>query len=170
MATKQAISDLSDKIDNILTLLTGQSEELKKVNSKLTKALQKVEKLEGEVTSLTKRVTSLELENKRVKDELNTSAMASKSLSVRVLGVSSSDEETKSVDSHRTFFAKVYDRILKPVLTIATAKGELPVAPVPPNRPPLPTFIAQVASPMEPAPCHRLYLCLPVASPCLSPQ
>ena len=95
MATKQAITDLSDKIDNILTLLNSQSEELKKVNSQLTEALKKVENLEGEVTSLTKRVTSLELENKRVKDELNTSAMASKSLSVRVLGISSSDHQMR---------------------------------------------------------------------------
>ncbi len=124
MATKMALSELNDKIDNILEILKTQSDEIKKVNTQLTEQLEKVKKLEATVTTLDGRVLSLEKENLKLKTELNNNAQLSKANTIRLLGYPSTDEESKSVDGGKAFFSSVFDRILRPILSVAASKGE----------------------------------------------
>ena len=132
MANKQAMSELNDKVDNIIRLLTEQSDEIKSLNTKLSEQLTKVQTLETEVVTLKTEVATLQRDNRKLKDEVNHSAQLNKANTIRLLGVPSTAEETKSVDGGKTFFTKVYDKFIKPVLTIAAAKGDLPAAPPPP--------------------------------------
>ena len=127
MAPKQALSELNDKIDSILSILKTQSEDLKKVKTQLEEQLNKVKKLESDVASLYTRISSLEKENLQLKEELNHAVQQSKANNIRLLGVPTSDEETKSSDGGTTFFSKVYEKYIKPCLQVA------PKHPAPPT-------------------------------------
>ena len=86
-----------------------------RMESTLAAQQQKIVKLEGEVTTLNKKVFQLEnLVNQR-EQEL-------RGLTVRVAGLSFTDEEKSSVDS-KYLAKKVYDRVLQPLLTQAKASN-----------------------------------------------
>jgi len=92
-----------------------------------------------EIVTLNDKIISLERENAVIKRELrvvkestNRSELASRYLTVRVLGMPASAEEraaTSPEDRNKAAVKTAYDRILKPILTVAKAKGHLEVVP-----------------------------------------
>jgi hypothetical protein len=57
----------------------------------------------------------------------------SKASSIRLLGFPTTDEEKMSTDGGKSLATRVYEKILKPVLAIAKAKGDLSSTPTLPN-------------------------------------
>jgi hypothetical protein len=102
-----------------------------------TKAI--CERNEKEIVALKEKIISLEKENNTVKRELrvakestNRYELASRFLTVRVLGLPVSAEEraaTSPEDRNKAAVKNAYDKILKPILSVAKAKGHLEVVP-----------------------------------------
>jgi hypothetical protein len=92
-----------------------------------------------EIVTLKEKIISLEKENNTVKRELrvakestNRYELASRFLTVRVLGLPVSAEERAAAspeDRNKAAVKNAYDKILKPILTVAKAKGHLEVVP-----------------------------------------
>ena len=87
-----------------------------------------------EILGLRTKVTSLEKENKELRKELidvkeivNRREQQARELTIRVLGLPVSEEEKK--EGGRSAIKQVYDRLLKPILTVAKGGGLLESVP-----------------------------------------
>ncbi len=78
--------------------------------------------LKGTVAGLKKDVVDL-------KDQLNHRNQADKSLNLRIFGFPVTPEETGATDGGEGLKKRVYDRLLKPVLTAARTAGDVPTVP-----------------------------------------
>ena len=116
---------LDQRLDHILAILME------------TKAI--CEQNQREIVTLKEKIISLEKENNTVKRELrvakdstNRYELATRFLTVRVLGLPVSAEEraaTSPEDRNKAAVKNAYDKILKPILSVAKAKGHLEVVP-----------------------------------------
>jgi hypothetical protein len=116
---------LDQRLDHILAVLME------------TKAI--CEQNQKEIVTLKDNVISLEKENSAMKRELriakestNRSELASRFLTVRVLGMPVSTEERAAAspeDRNKAAVKNAYDKILKPIFSVAKAKGHLEVVP-----------------------------------------
>ncbi len=97
------------------------------------------EQNQKEIVTLKEKIIFLEKENNTVKRELraakestNRYELASRFLTVRVLGLPVSAEEHAAAspeDRNKAAVKNAYDKILKPILSVAKAKGHLEVVP-----------------------------------------
>jgi hypothetical protein len=97
------------------------------------------EQNQKEIVTLKEKIISLEKENNTVKRELraakestNRYELASRFLTVRVLGLPVSAEERAAAspeDRNKAAVKNAYDKILRPILSVAKAKGHLEVVP-----------------------------------------
>jgi hypothetical protein len=102
-----------------------------------TKAI--CEQNQREIVTLKEKIISLEKENNTVKRELrvakestNRYELATRFLTVRVLGLPVSAEERAAAspeDRNKAAVKNAYDKILRPILSVAKAKGHLEVVP-----------------------------------------
>jgi hypothetical protein len=116
---------LDQRLDHILAILLE------------TKAI--CEQNQKEIVTLKDKIISLEKENNTIKRELrvakestNRYELTSRFLTVRVLGLPVSAEEraaSSPEDRNKAAVKNAYDKILKPILSVAKAKGHLEVVP-----------------------------------------
>jgi hypothetical protein len=92
-----------------------------------------VTKLEEQVTSQQNQIDTQSKEILQLKDSVNFRNQQSRANSIRLLGFPVTDDEKVSTDGTKYLSIRVYDKILKPVLTSAKAKGDLSTVPTMPN-------------------------------------
>jgi hypothetical protein len=110
---------LDDKMDLVLSLLFKQSKQL-------TLFEQKISLLENENKSLRSAVNLLNREVHSLKTTVNNSEQQRKGCTIRLLGLSMSEDESSATDGGKALATRVYERILKPILVAARAKGAIP--------------------------------------------
>jgi hypothetical protein len=109
-------ASLEDKVDTILELLVKQS-------TLLTKSQEKIEQLEKENAEMKHSITSLNREIFTLKNSSNRRDQLLLSNSIRVFGISISEDEPIATDGGKALCVKVFDKIIKPVLLAAKIKG-----------------------------------------------
>jgi uncharacterized coiled-coil protein SlyX len=121
-ATANATSE--QKLDMLLaavsTLLQGQ-EKIEKLTSTIVN-------LEAKVASQETTITSLKKDVKKLKEQANDWDQKSRDTTIRLFNFPLSDAD--NAESGRALAARVYDRILKPILVAAKAKGDTSSVPV----------------------------------------
>jgi hypothetical protein len=113
------------KIDELMALVRGQSKALEETKAMLAESLGRVAKLEDQVSTLQHQVVSRDNEILLLKDSVNHLNQQARASSIRLLGFPVTEEEKMSTDGGKLLSTRVYDKILKPVLNIAKAKGDL---------------------------------------------
>lgn len=113
-AAKELNSD--QKLDLLLTLVAD-----------LHKSHEKVEQLTVKVNDLQARVGHQEDTIKRLKEQCNNLEQLSKAKTIRLFNFPMGEDVAS--DSGRALAARVYERILKPLLTAAKAKNEITTIP-----------------------------------------
>jgi len=117
MDTSSALSS-----DQKLDFLISSVMTLQKDFSEMKCALAKVATLEAKNLALEKTIINLSTEVKQLKEQFNTREQQLRSNSVRLFNFPGSNNETGLA-------AKVYDKVLKPILAAAKAKGEIATLP-----------------------------------------
>jgi hypothetical protein len=117
------------KINEILSILRDQSKALEETRALLSDSLGRVSKLEEQVTVLQSTVSSQDREIRLLKDKANVADQLTKANNIRLIGYPATDEETKSTDGGKSFATRIYEKILKPVLAVAKAKGDITSVP-----------------------------------------
>jgi hypothetical protein len=74
-------------------------------------------------------VNSLQLEVKRLKEVVNSNEQQKKSLSLRLLGLAPSEDELNGPDTNAATAKLAYEKIIRPILTSAKAKGKIASVP-----------------------------------------
>jgi hypothetical protein len=110
-----ANATMEDKVDLVLQLLVEQSE-------LLTKSQLRIEQLEKENLALKSSVTSLNKEIYNIKNSSNRRDQNLLNNSIRIFGISVSEDEPNSTDGGKALSLKVFERVLKPVLLAAKVK------------------------------------------------
>jgi hypothetical protein len=75
------------------------------------------------------RVTALQTEVKHLKEIVNDNEQQKKSLSLRLLGMAPSEEEMNGPDINAATAKLAYEKIIRPILTSAKAKGKIASVP-----------------------------------------
>jgi hypothetical protein len=120
---------VQEQLTLVISMLKEQSELLNDTRKMLADSQAKVLGLESTVTTLERKVTVLESELLAVKEVSNNREQAAKLSSVRLHGFPVTDEEIAATDGGKALCNRVYDRILKPILTAARAKGDIASVP-----------------------------------------
>lgn len=110
---------LEDKMDIVIQLLLKQSRQLTLYEEKITTLEKDNKKLSATVTSLNREVHNL-------KNAVNHSEQQTRGYSVRLFGLSMTEEETGATDGGKALATRIYDKILKPILVAAKTKGPVP--------------------------------------------
>jgi hypothetical protein len=121
------------KLDELMSLVRGQSKALEETKAMLAESLSRVASLEDKASSLQRRVDDQDKEILLLKDSVNHLSQQSKANSIRLLGFPVSEDEKMSTDGGKALSTRIYEKILKPVLAIAKAKGDLSSVPTMPN-------------------------------------
>jgi hypothetical protein len=121
------------KLDELMALVRGQSKALDETKSMLAESLGRVAKLEEHVSTLQLRLDAQDKEILQLKDSANFLNQQSRANSIRLLGFPVTDDEKMSTDGGKSLSTRVYEKILKPVLAVAKAKGDLSSIPTLPN-------------------------------------
>jgi hypothetical protein len=120
---------METKINEILSIVREQSKALEETRALLTDSLGRVKKLEDDVAVLQNTVSAQDKEIRLLKDRANAAVQLTKANSIRLIGYPASDEETKSTDGGKSFTSRIYDKVLKPILAVAKAKGDITSVP-----------------------------------------
>jgi hypothetical protein len=110
---------LDDKMDMVLSLLLKQTKQLSVYEEKISS-------LEAENKSLRSTVNTLSKEMHSLKSAVNNSDQQRRGNTVRLLGLPMSEDEVGATDGGKSLATRVYDRIIKPILAAARAKGAIP--------------------------------------------
>jgi uncharacterized coiled-coil protein SlyX len=119
--TKSTSSD-SEKLDFLVAAVTetkASQATLEKKQANLELLVTRVAALESTVADQKQTITSLQEEVRQLKIRDNHREQQSRGLSLRLFNFPGSNDETELAN-------KVYDRLLKPILVAAKAKGDLP--------------------------------------------
>jgi len=114
------MSTMDNKLDQILA-------SLKTLNSKFDKLESKVTVLQVTSAAHDHSITELQKEVKQLKEAGNVRDQEARANVIRIFNLPVADDE--SANSNKILAAKVYDRVFKPVLTAAKAKGDLATLP-----------------------------------------
>ena len=121
------VGSVDERLDHILAIVL----EKKRIYEELHK---EIVHLKETVSSLEKEKTVIKRELRAVKEATNRSELSSRFLTVRVLGLPASAEERAAVsheDRNKAALKTAYDKVLKPILNVAKAKGLLEAVPQP---------------------------------------
>jgi hypothetical protein len=108
---------MEEKMDQILAIILNTNGIVERLESEF-----KVVKTQ--VVELQKEVVSIKKELRTVKESVNRSELASRNLSVRILGLPVLEDETPS-----SIIKQAYEKILKPILTAAKNNQKLEAIP-----------------------------------------
>jgi hypothetical protein len=116
-------SSLDDKVDFLIDLYKKQM--LKSEEHSAT-----IKQLVAKNTTLEKECASMKKELRYAKETINRMELASRSLSIRVLGLPVSQEESASPgEANRIATKAAYDKIFKPIWAAAKSKGTISTVP-----------------------------------------
>jgi uncharacterized coiled-coil protein SlyX len=124
---------IQDQLNLVISMLTEQAKTLNETRNMLAESQAKVTVLENKVSALESKVSVLESDLLTIKEVTNNREQASKLCSIRVHGLPVTDDELAATDGGKTLSNKVYDRVLKPILVAAKAKGDISSVPHCPN-------------------------------------
>jgi hypothetical protein len=120
---------IQDQLNIVISMLKEQGELLSDTRKMLADSQAKVLVLDTKVGVLEQKVATLESDLLSLKEVSNNREQASKLCSVRIHGFPVTDEELAATDGGKTLGSKVYERIIKPILTAARAKGDISSVP-----------------------------------------
>jgi hypothetical protein len=129
LAMTTADSTVQEQLNTVISMLKEQAQTLNETRSMLAESQAKVSVLENKVSSLEVKVTSLESDILALKETSNNREQQSKLCSIRIHGFPVTDEELAATDGGKPLSLKIYDRLLKPILTAAKAKGDIASVP-----------------------------------------
>jgi hypothetical protein len=120
---------VQEQLSLVISMLKEHGELLVDTRKMLADNQAKVSVLENKVSTLESTVVKLESDVLALKDAANFREQQFKLCTVRIHGLPVTDEELAATDGGKTLATKVYDRILKPILNAAKAKGDIPSVP-----------------------------------------
>jgi hypothetical protein len=129
MSSDKPSASVQEQLNLVISMLKEQSELLSETRNMLAESQAKVLVLDDKVSSLEHKVASLETEILSLKEVSNNREQAAKLCSVRIHGFPVSDEELAATDGGKTLGTKVYERLIKPILTAARTKGDIQSVP-----------------------------------------
>jgi hypothetical protein len=113
---------MEEKLDLALFWLASMAKQQAQVN----KLEERVAALETKVASQDATINTLVKENKASKEMANSRDQEARGNTIRLFGLPVSQDETSGAKPLSNI---VYDRILKPILTAARTKGDIPTVP-----------------------------------------
>jgi hypothetical protein len=113
---------MEEKLDLALFWLASMAKQQVQVN----KLEERVSALESKIASQDATINILVKENKASKEMVNSRDQESRGNTIRLFGLPVSQDETSGTKPLSNI---VYDRILKPILTAARTKGDIPTVP-----------------------------------------
>jgi hypothetical protein len=113
---------MEEKLDLALFWLASMAKQQAQVN----KLEERVSALESKIASQDATINILVKENKASKEMVNSRDQESRGNTIRLFGLPVSQDETSGTKPLSNI---VYDRILKPILTAARTKGDIPTVP-----------------------------------------
>jgi hypothetical protein len=122
-------SSIQDQLNTVISMLKEQAQTLNETRSMLAESQAKVTVLESKVSTLEGKVLSLESDLLSLKEVTNNREQVSKLCSIRVHGLPVTDDELAATDGGKSLGIRVYDRVLKPILAAAKAKGDISSVP-----------------------------------------
>jgi hypothetical protein len=120
---------VQEQLTLVISMLKEQGEALNESSKLLADNQAKVSVLKNKVTVLESTVLKLEADVLSLKEPANVSKQQHKHCSLRVHGLSVTDEELAATYGGKTLANKLYDGILKPILNAAIAKGYISSVP-----------------------------------------
>jgi hypothetical protein len=120
---------VQEQLSLVISMLKEHGELLVDTRKMLADNQAKVSVLENKVSTLESTVVKLESDVLVLKEASNFREQQLKLCTVRVHGLPVTDEELAATDGGKTLAAKVYGRILKPILNAAKAKGDISSVP-----------------------------------------
>ena len=115
------------KLDEILANSRATSQDIKLLNSKFDRLESKVSDLQAPTSSHGQSITELQAEVAKLKEAGNARDQEARSKVIRVFNLPTSEDE--AANSGKILSAKVYEKVLKPILTAAKAKGDIATLP-----------------------------------------
>jgi hypothetical protein len=120
---------VQEQLKLVISMMKEHGEILNKTRKLLADNQAKVTVLENKVSGLESTVQRLESDVLSLKEAANVREQQLKLCSVRIHGLPVTDEELAVMDVGKTLANKVYNRILKPILNAAKAKGDISSVP-----------------------------------------
>jgi outer membrane murein-binding lipoprotein Lpp len=125
MANTPALKDLSASIQQLITTVATLSTNVTTLTAKvdvIEKKLDTIEALQGNVNNLRTEVDKMKI-------DVNAIEQDSKACLVRVSGLSVSDAEMQQHGYEKAIIKKVYDKLVKPILSAAKNNGDIDSVP-----------------------------------------
>jgi hypothetical protein len=117
-----ASASIEDKLQFLINSAVTSQTQFQEMRSLLVANQSRIELTES-------KVTDLEAEVKKLKVAVNTAEQQTRTLSVRILGLSPVEDEVNGPDPHLATAKLVYDRILRPILSHAKTNGKISTIP-----------------------------------------
>ena len=118
--------DIQNSIKNLENIMTGSLEKMSVAIEALKAQLATKDKI---VEQLTKESKIQQGEIVELKSQLNTIQQAERGCNVRVLGLDVPADDISALRQCKAIMKRVYERLLKPVLTAAKAKNAIDTVP-----------------------------------------
>jgi hypothetical protein len=115
-------ASMEDNIRFLIQFAVESQKQYVETRSLLTDNQTRIKKTEDQVVALTAEV-------KKLKETVNSREQQSKTLCVRILGLSLSEDEMTGPDPAAATAKQAYDRIIKPILISSKAKGKIASVP-----------------------------------------
>jgi hypothetical protein len=111
-------ASIEDKLQFLINSAVNANLQFQEMRTLLSSNQTRITKAESKIADLEKEVKSL-------KNTVNNSEQQSRTLSIRILGLSPSEDELNGPDKPAATAKLVYDRILRPILSHAKTNGKL---------------------------------------------
>jgi chromosome segregation ATPase len=120
---------VQEQLSLVISMLKEHGKLLVDTRKMLADNQAKVSVLENKVSTLESTVVKLESDVLALKEASNSREQQLKLCTVRVHGLPVTDEELAATDGGKTLAAKVYERILKPILERGEGQGRHLIGP-----------------------------------------
>jgi hypothetical protein len=118
-----ADATMEENIRYLIQFAVDSQKQSQETRSLLVANQERIAKTEAEVTTL-------KCEVKRLKEIVNSNEQLNKSLSIRILGLAPTEDEINSSDTAAATAKMTYDRVIRPILVSAKAKGKIASVPL----------------------------------------
>jgi hypothetical protein len=120
---------MEDNIRFLIQCAVDTNMQLKETNNQLQETKALLTSNQVRITKVEENVASLQSEVKQLKEIVNGREQQARNLSLRLHGLSVSDDELNGPDAAAAAAKTSYERVLRPLLTAAKANGKIPSTP-----------------------------------------
>lgn len=113
---------VDEKLDMVLSMLVQQSKLLQQYQEKITV-------LESDNKAMLSSIGNLNKEINVLKNTVNRHEQQALGNSIRIFGLSMSEDEANATDGGKALTSRVYEKLLKPILASAKEKDAIPKVP-----------------------------------------